>query len=52
MPDQSPSDALANARAMLDVVQRSGPPTQLPPILLHGEGAAAWAVLGEAGGTA
>jgi uncharacterized protein (DUF849 family) len=46
--EESPADAVANARAMLDVVQRSGPPTQLPPILLHGEGPAAWEVLREA----
>jgi uncharacterized protein (DUF849 family) len=46
--EESPADALANARAMLDVVQRSGPPTRLPPILLHGENTAAWEVLREA----
>jgi uncharacterized protein (DUF849 family) len=46
--EESPADAVANARAMLDVVQRSGPPTRLPPILLHGEDAAAWEVLREA----
>jgi uncharacterized protein (DUF849 family) len=46
--EESPSDALANARAMLDLVQRSGPPARLPPILLHGEGPAVWEVLREA----
>jgi uncharacterized protein (DUF849 family) len=46
--EESPEDALANAREMLDVVQRSGPPTALPPILLHGEGPATWPVLREA----
>jgi uncharacterized protein (DUF849 family) len=46
--EESPADALANARAMLDVVQRSAPPTTLPPILLHGEGPSTWPVLREA----
>jgi len=46
--EESPEDALANAREMLDVIQRSAPPTTLPPILLHGEGPATWPVLREA----
>ncbi|HWH20720.1 MAG TPA: 3-keto-5-aminohexanoate cleavage protein [Solirubrobacterales bacterium] len=46
--EESPADALANAREMLDVIQRSAPPTTLPRILLHGEGAATWPVLREA----
>ena len=42
--EESPEDALANAREMLDVIHRSAP----PPILLHGEGPATWPVLREA----
>ena len=46
--EESADDALVNARAMLDVVWRAGPPSGRPPVLLHGEGPATWDVLREA----
>src|SRR5258706_4673935 len=44
--EESADDALANARSMLDVVRSSARPGGR--VLLHGEGASAWAVLHEA----